>query len=99
MFESKRSKLFFGIIFDLVGMASYLIPGIGEFTDIGWAPVAGYLMTRLYPGKAGVAAGIITTIEELVPGLDIIPSFTIMWVYTYLIKKENPTQVIDVEEV
>lgn len=97
MFESKRSKLFFGIIFDLIGMASYIIPGIGEFTDIGWAPIAGYLMTRLYPGKTGVTAGIITTIEELVPGLDIIPTFTITWVYVHLIKKEDPKQVIDID--
>lgn len=97
MFESKRSKLIYGIIFDLVGMASYIIPGIGEFTDIGWAPVAGYLMTKLYPGKTGVTAGIITTIEELVPGLDIIPTFTITWIYTYVIKKEDDKQVIDID--
>ncbi|MBF4984559.1 hypothetical protein FNJ87_09555 [Nonlabens mediterrranea] len=97
MFESKRSKLIYGIIFDLVGMASYIIPGIGEFTDIGWAPVAGYLMTKLYPGKTGVTAGIITTIEELVPGLDIIPTFTITWIYSYVIKKEDDKQVIDID--
>jgi len=97
MFKSKRSKLIFGILFDLVGMASYIIPGIGEATDIGWAPIAGFLMTKLYPGKTGVAAGIITTIEELIPGLDIIPTFTITWVYVYLIKKEDPETVIEVD--
>ena len=97
MFESKRSKLIFGILFDLIGMVSYIIPGFGEITDIGWAPIAGYLMTRLYPNKTGVAAGIFTTIEELVPGLDIIPTFTIMWIYSYVIKKEEVKEVIDVE--
>lgn len=97
MFKSKRSKLVFGIIFDLIGMASYIIPGIGEMTDLGWAPIAGFLMTKLYPGKTGVTAGIITTIEELVPGLDIIPTFTITWVYVYLIKKEDPETVIEVD--
>lgn len=97
MFKSKRSKLIFGIIFDLIGMASYIIPGLGETTDLGWAPIAGFLMTRMYPGKTGVAAGIIATVEELVPGLDIIPTFTITWMYIYLIKKEDVEQVIEVE--
>lgn len=97
MFQSKRSKLIFGIIFDLVGMGSYIIPGIGELTDVVWAPIAGFLMTKLYPGKTGVTAGIITTIEELVPGLDIIPTFTLTWIYTYVIKKEDPHKVIDID--
>jgi hypothetical protein len=89
MFESKSSKLFYSIVFDLVGMISYAIPGIGELTDIIWAPIAGYLMSKIYPGKTGKRAGIITTIEELIPGLDIIPTFTLTWIYTYLIKKEK----------
>jgi len=102
MFKSKSSKLFFSILFDLVGMASYAVPVIGELFDLIWAPAAGYLMTRLYPGKTGKTAGILTTIEELVPGLDIIPTFTLTWVYTYIIKKEkiqeaNQPQIIEVE--
>lgn len=104
MFESKSSKLFFSIVFDLVGMASYSIPLVGELIDIVWAPIAGYLMTKVYPGKTGKTAGILTTIEELVPGLDIIPTFTLTWIYTYIIKKgttleENQPQVIEVESV
>jgi hypothetical protein len=86
MFHSRRSKLVASIVFDLIGMSSLLGFGILEFTDMAWAPIAGYLMTKLYPGKSGVAAGVFTTIEELLPGLDVIPSFTIMWCYTYLIK-------------
>ncbi|QJP35143.1 hypothetical protein F0365_12465 [Nonlabens sp. Ci31] len=89
MFHSKRSKLVAGVIFDLIGMSSLLGFGILEFADLAWAPIAGYLMTKLYPGKSGVAAGIFTTVEELLPGLDVIPSFTIMWCYTYLIKSEK----------
>jgi uncharacterized protein involved in cysteine biosynthesis len=58
MFESKSSKLFYSIVFDLVGMISYAIPGIGELTDIIWAPIAGYLMSKIYPGKTGKRAGI-----------------------------------------
>ena len=67
-------------------MLSFVIPGIGEFSDVIWAPVAGWLMTRLYKGKIGRAAGVITFIEEMLPGLDIVPTFTIMWFYTYVVK-------------
>ncbi|WP_124981460.1 hypothetical protein [Nonlabens xiamenensis] len=100
MLTSKRSKLFAGLVFDAIGMASYLVPGWGELTDVAWAPIAGYLMTKLYPSKTGVAAGVFTAIEEMIPGLDIIPSFTIMWFYSYVIKSksvdEKDKQVIDV---
>lgn len=75
------------LLFDGIGYLSYLIPGIGEFLDLLWAPLAGWLMSRMYKGNSGKVAGIVTFVEELVPGLDIIPSFTIMWLYTYVFKK------------
>jgi len=67
-------------------MMSFVIPFIGSFSDIIWAPLAAWLMTRMYKGKAGQAAGFITFVEELMPGFDIIPTFTIMWFYTYVYK-------------
>lgn len=95
--ETKYKNLFLGLLFDGLGMVSFLIPGIGEFSDVIWAPVAGWLMTRLYKGKIGQAAGFITFIEELVPGLDVIPTFTIMWVYTYILKGFKSTKRIEVK--
>ena len=84
--SDKRFKnLFLGLIFDGIGMSSLLIPGLGDFLDVFWAPLAAWLMTRMYKGNVGKAAGIVTFVEEIVPGLDIIPTFTIMWVYTYLL--------------
>ena len=83
--DKRLRNLILGLIFDGIGMSSLLIPGLGDFLDVFWAPLAAWLMTRMYKGKAGQAAGIVTFIEELVPGLDIIPTFTIMWVYTYLL--------------
>ncbi len=84
--QPKYRLLLTGLVLDAVGMASFLIPGFGEFTDIIWAPVAGWLMTRMYKGSAGKVAGVLAFVEELVPGLDVIPSFTIMWMYTYFIR-------------
>lgn len=85
MIKKKKYKLLaLGLLFDGIGMLSFMMPGIGEFTDLIWAPVAGWLMTRMYKGNPGKIAGLIAFIEEIVPGLDVIPSFTLMWLYTYV---------------
>lgn len=100
MSNSKQNKyrdLFLSLLFDGIGMVSFLIPGVGEFSDVIWAPIAGWLMTRIYKGKVGQAAGIFTFIEEIIPGLDIIPTFTIMWLYTYVFKNTKASRVIDID--
>lgn len=90
MIKKKKYKLLLlGILFDGMGMLSLMMPGIGEFTDLIWAPIAGWLMTRMYKGNPGKIAGLIAFIEEIVPGLDVIPSFTLMWLYTYVFKGNN----------
>lgn len=87
--DPKYRNLFLGLLFDGIGMLSFMIPGIGEFSDVIWAPVAGWLMTRLYKGKVGQAAGLIAFAEELIPGMDIIPTFTLTWIYTYFLSKRK----------
>ena len=84
--DNKYEKLFLSLLFDAIGMLSYAVPFIGDFGDIIWAPIAAWLMTRLYKGKIGQAAGLVTFVEEIIPGLDIIPTFTIMWLYNYIFK-------------
>ncbi|AMA50654.1 hypothetical protein AX766_10105 [Flavobacterium covae] len=76
---------------DLVGYFSYLFPGAGEFIDFFWAPFAAFIMSILYKGTIGKIAGFLTFIEEITPGLDFIPSFTITWFYEYYkeSKQEN----------
>jgi len=91
---NKYTKLFLSLLFDAVGMLSFVIPGIGEFSDVIWAPISGWLMTQLYKGKIGRTAGVITFVEELMPGIDIIPTFTITWFYTYVFKKERLKQAV-----
>lgn len=93
--NKKIRNLILGLVFDGIGMLSLLIPGLGDFLDVIWAPVAAWLMTRMYKGKIGQAAGIVTFVEELLPGMDIIPTFTIMWVYTYLIRSKK-NQILEV---
>ncbi|WP_282122229.1 hypothetical protein [Algibacter mikhailovii] len=85
---NKYRILLIGIVLDAIGCISYVIPGIGEFADVVWAPIAGWLMTKLYKGKPGKIAALVAFVEEAVPGLDIIPTFTLMWLYTYVFNKE-----------
>jgi hypothetical protein len=85
----KMLKLFLGIIFDLIGMMSYIIPGIAESTDVIWAPISGILLAVMYKGMTGKIAGVLGTLEEIIPFTDIIPTFTLTWIYVYVIKKEN----------
>ena len=87
--NAKNKKLVLGILFDAIGMVSFVIPGIGEFADVVWAPLAGFLMTKMYEGRVGKVAGVLTFLEEIIPFTDIIPSFTIAWIYTYWIKKRG----------
>lgn len=86
---NKNRDLILGLLFDAIGMASFTIPLVGEFSDVIWAPVAGYLMTKMYKGRAGRVAGVFAFLEEILPFTDIIPSFTLMWMYTYLLQKSK----------
>ncbi|WP_298479974.1 hypothetical protein [uncultured Maribacter sp.] len=95
--DKKIKNLLFGLLFDGIGMLSFAIPFIGEFSDVIWAPVSAWLMTRLYKGKVGKAAGLVSFVEELVPGLDIIPTFTIMWLYTYVFKTSKFKKIINID--
>lgn len=87
--EERYKKLILGIVFDAIGMVSFSIPFLGEFSDVVWAPVSGFLIARMYKGSLGKVAGIVSFIEELFPFTDVIPTFTLTWIYCYLIKKES----------
>ncbi|WP_264564983.1 hypothetical protein [Flavobacterium sp. N3904] len=86
--NTKNRKLILGILFDAIGMLSFTIPVIGDFSDVVWAPLAGFLMTKMYEGRVGRVAGVLTFVEEILPFTDVIPSFTLTWVYTYWIKSK-----------
>ena len=86
---NKKAKLILSIIFDLIGMMSYIVPLLAEVTDVVWAPISGLLLATMYKGTTGKVAGVIGFIEEALPGLDFIPTFTLTWIYTYIIKRES----------
>jgi len=75
----RTPSLFFCILMDLIGYASYGIPVIGEVADLFWAPVSAAIFFFAFGGWKGAVGGAGNFIEELLPGTDFIPSFTIMW--------------------
>jgi hypothetical protein len=79
---NKVPNLQFCLIMDLIGCASYLIPGFMEFSDIVWAPISAFIFYKTFGGKVGQIGAAINFVEELLPATDVIPSFTIAWFYT-----------------
>ncbi len=79
---SKNKKLGLSLLFDAIGF----IP----FIDLIWAPTSAYLMTKMFKGNKGKIAGAISFIEQILP-LDVIPTFTLMWLYTYVFKTTKET--------
>ncbi|MFL0168899.1 hypothetical protein [Tenacibaculum maritimum] len=86
---SKRRKLVLSLLFDVIGYVSFIIPGVGELLDIIWAPISAYLMMRMYDGKKGKIGAVLNFIEEAMPGIDVLPTFTLMWCHSYIFKKDN----------
>jgi hypothetical protein len=87
-----------GLVYDLAGMATVAIPLVGPFLDLLWAPYASKKMREMYPGKNGKLASVIVFIEEILPGTDVIPTFTLMYLYTHVWKRDKvKPQIIEVE--
>lgn len=96
--SEKYKLLVKSVLYDLIGMVSYLFPGVGPFIDILWAPFAASQMSKMYSGTRGKIAAVIVFLEELSPGLDIIPTFTLTWLYVFVWKGEkNVQQPIEAE--
>ncbi|WP_456424664.1 hypothetical protein [Lutibacter sp.] len=87
--KKKYKLLLLGILFDGVGMLSFVIPFVGEFSDVIWAPLSAYLIYKMYQGIEGKIGSLVSFVEEAgIFGTDLLPTFTLTWIYKYLIKKE-----------
>ena len=89
MMNNRKPSFLFCLVMDMIGYATYAIPGLGEFADIIWAPVSGFIFYKTFGGWKGTFGGIFNFAEELLPGTDFIPSFTITWIVQYITKKKN----------
>ena len=79
--------LFLSLLLDGMGYVSFIFPPF----DFIWAPLSAYIMTKLYKGRKGKVAAVISFAEEALPFLDVIPTFTLMWLYAYVLNPKHET--------
>jgi hypothetical protein len=84
-------NIFACIALDVIGMASYILPGVGESTDVVWACLSAIVFHTLFGGRFGMVGAGLNFLEEVFPFTDIIPSFTIAW----FIRKREVDKWID----
>lgn len=84
--EKKRNDLLASFAIDALGMATFLVPGLGETADLIIAPIVAALIYSVHKTTIGAIGGFI---EEALPFTDIIPSATIIWFYRYVLKGKN----------
>ena len=82
-------SLIFCLLMDAIGYATYAVPLLGEFGDILWAPISAIIFYKTFGGWKGAFGGMFNFIEELLPGFDFIPSFTLMWFMQRLKKPQT----------
>ncbi|MFV0471366.1 MAG: hypothetical protein ACK5L7_04955 [Paludibacteraceae bacterium] len=88
--NTQLPNLTFCVIMDLLGMATYALPFTGEWGDMIWGPVSAMIFYRSFRGMTGAVGSVVSLIEELVPFLDFVPTFTIGYFYTkHQIKKNT----------
>jgi len=80
--EKKRvfvPNLFVCLLMDIIGMATFIFPALGEIADVVWAPISATIFYLMFGGRFGMIGGVLNFLEEIIPFTDIIPSFTIAW--------------------
>lgn len=87
----KQPSIWFCLLMDTIGLASYALPVLGEFGDIVWAPLSSLIFFISFGGWKGAFGGVFNFVEELLPGFDFIPSFTLMWFWQKHMNKSAAT--------
>ena len=88
-------KLLFCVMIDLVGDSSFLLPGVGELEDVGWAPISAFILSKFFGSNA------VATLEfgkEILPGTDIIPVATLAWLLENVFVDSPLTSVLGLKK-
>jgi hypothetical protein len=97
--QKQLPNLSYCILLDIIGYASFALPMLGEFSDLVWAPVSGFLFYKLFGGKMGLWGGGFSFLEEILPFTDFIPTFTIAWFIRKRTLSKEQTQPIRIESI
>ncbi|CAB9502239.1 expressed unknown protein [Seminavis robusta] len=71
-------RLAVSLAVDAIGSASYLVPVVGEVTDVAWAPLQTCLIIAMYDTTTPHLK-YLSFAEEILPFTDFVPSATIGW--------------------
>lgn len=77
---NKLPSIFVCVLLDIIGSITYIIPFVGEWGDVMWAPLSAFLYLRMFGGKNGKIGSVVSLIEELLPFTDFIPTFTLGYI-------------------
>ena len=94
MNNQKNASLLLCVVMDLIGYATYSIPVLGELGDLIWAPISAIIFFKTFGGWKGAFGGVFNFVEEILPGTDFIPSFTMMWLWQNF-RANKPVQLVN----
>ncbi|WP_258542970.1 hypothetical protein [Parvicella tangerina] len=89
--SQKYGLLIISLFLDFVGMLTYSIPLFGEVFDLIWAPISAALVWVMYRKPYGAIGGLFSFFEEILPGGDVAPTFTVMWLVKYYVVRDKNT--------
>jgi hypothetical protein len=82
------------LVMDILGCVFVMIPIVGPVIEMLFAPISALIYFRMFGIRRGFFGGIFNFVEELIPGLDFIPTFTISWFVRYAKQKKETTMTI-----
>ena len=89
--NKQQPSLAFCIIMDVLGYATYAIPGLGELGDIVFAPISAIIFYVMFGSWKGA---LFNFTEEILPGTDFIPTFTIAWCWKYFTSRKTSATTV-----
>src|SRR6476661_7788674 len=82
------------LVMDILGCVFVMIPLIGPIVEALFAPISAIIYFRMFGVRRGLFGGIFNFVEELIPGMDFMPTFTISWFIRYVNQKKESMAVI-----
>ncbi len=78
--NKKHPPLWLCVLMDAVGMLSYFSL-LAEWMDVCWAPLSAYVFYQTFGGRTGKLGAMLNLLEELLPFADILPTYTLAYLY------------------
>ena len=83
---------------DAIGCIPFLaVPFLGEAFDIVWAPISAIIFYFAFGGRKAAYGAAFSLVEEMVPFVNFIPTFTIAWLWQRFVNK--PANTIEIKPV